>query len=241
MNAVVTTVSEITPMQMLQVAVERGDDLDKLQKLMDLRDRWEASQARKAYVEAVAGFKSEPSKILKSKKVNIPGGAKFSHATLADVCDGVVANLSEYGLSHSFSLAQLESGWVEVTCVLTHKDGHSERTTLRAPPDDSGKKNSIQQIASTVSYLERYTLIAALGLAAKDIDDDGRKGGAGDEQHPLVSDEQIANLQALITEIGVDKPRFLRYIKCETLSEILACNYSETVRILEERRGKVHP
>lgn len=163
-------------MQMLQVAVQRGDDLDKLQKLMDLRDRWEAAEARKAFVSAMSAFKAEPAKILKSKQVNIPGGAKFAHATLADVCDGVVANLSKHGLSHSYTLVQLDNGWVEVSCVITHQAGHSEKTTLRAPPDDSGKKNSIQQIASTVSYLERYTLVAALGLAAKDIDDDGNGG-----------------------------------------------------------------
>lgn len=184
MNAVVSQIPEVaTPMQMLQVAVSQGADLDRIQKLMDLQDRWEASQARKAYVSAMAHFKSEPSKIFKTKEVNIPGGAKFKHATLADVCDGVVSNLSKYGLSHSWETKQLDNGWVEVTCIITHEAGHSERTTLRAPPDDSGKKNTVQQIASTVTYLERYTLMAATGLAAKDMDDDG-KGAGTQKQKP---------------------------------------------------------
>lgn len=222
LNGIVEHVAEITPMQMLQVAVERGDDLEKLQKLMDLRDRWEAAQARKSYVAAVAGFKSEPAKILKSKKVDIPGGAKYSHATLADVCDGVVANLSKYGLSHSYTLSQLENGWVEVTCIITHQDGHSERTTLRAPPDDSGKKNSIQQIASTVHYLERYTLVAALGLAAKDMDDDGNGGGKRPpgEEAPEGYINWRADMTALadnghekLTEAwGKSDPKFRRYV-----------------------------
>jgi len=172
----VTVASDLTPGQMLAIAVQQGADLQKLEKLMDLRDRWEAGEARKAFTAALAAFKAEPVRILKTKKVDIPGGAKFAHATLADVCDGVVMVLSKHGLSHRWELKQLQNGWPEVTCILTHQAGHSERTTLAAPADDSGKKNNIQQIASTVTYLERYTLMAAVGLSAKDMDDDGRGG-----------------------------------------------------------------
>jgi hypothetical protein len=128
----------------------------------------------------MADFKANPPNILKSKKVNIPNGAKFAHATLADVCDGVCASLGEHGLSHKWETTQGD-GLITVACIITHRMGHSERTTLTASPDDSGKKNSIQQIASTVTYLERYTLMAATGLAAKDQDDDGRGAGAATE------------------------------------------------------------
>jgi len=176
MNAVIEQHNEVTvtPMQMLQHAMSQGADLDRLQQLMDLQERWEKNQARKAFVAAMAAFKAEPNEILKTKQVNIPGGAKFAHATLANVCDGVVANLSKHGLSHKWELSQDDKGMISVTCVLTHEDGHSEQVKLSAGADDSGKKNSIQQIASTITYLERYTLMAACGLSAKDQDDDGR-------------------------------------------------------------------
>lgn len=172
-----------TPMQMLAIAVERGDDLEKLRQLMDLKDRWEAGEAKKAYVVAMTGFKSEPIQIFKSKKVDIPAGAKFAHATLADVVDGVCSSLSKHGMSHRWETKQ-DGDLITVTCVLTHIDGHEERTTLFARPDDSGKKNNIQQLASTVTYLERYTLMAATGLAAKDMDDDGRGSGQQKAKEP---------------------------------------------------------
>jgi hypothetical protein len=236
MNAVSITptdnVPAVTPMQMLQVAVERGDDLDKLRQLMDLNDRWEAAQARKAFVAAVAAFKAEPTRILKSKQVNIPGGAKFAHATLADVVDGVVTSLSKHGLSHKWELQQ-EGDRITVTCILTHEAGHSERTTLSGLPDDSGKKNGIQQIASTVTYLQRYTLMAATGLAAKDMDDDGR--GAGTAK-PKISAEQVANLEALLTEVGANKVNFLKWLKVEALEDILASNYDACVKAIEAKR-----
>jgi hypothetical protein len=196
-------VTEVTPMQMLQIAVAQGADLERIQKLMDLQDRWEAGRARKAYVSAMAAFKAEPNKILKTKQVNIPGGAKFAHATLADVCDGVVANLSKYGLSHKWDLAQDDKGLITVTCVLTHEAGHSEKVQLTAGADDSGKKNSIQQLASTVTYLQRYTLMAACGLSAKDMDDDGRGAGKGQkptENPPEGYDAWHADMTALADE-----------------------------------------
>jgi hypothetical protein len=169
----------MSPMDLISVAVQQGADLAKIEKLMDLRDRFEAGEARKAYVAAMAAFKAEPVVILKTKQVNIPGGAKFAHATIADVVDGVVATLSKHGLSHSWEITQ-KDGQITVTCVLTHEAGHSERRSMTAAPDDSGRKNQIQQVASTVTYLERYTLLAACGLAAKDMDDDAR--AAGDKQ-----------------------------------------------------------
>lgn len=212
-------VGEANPMTMLQIAVQRGDDLQKLEKLMDLQQRWEEHAARKAYITAVAGFKAEPIRILKSKQVNIPGGAKFAHATLADVVDGAVPQLSHYGLSHRWETQQ-DGNSIAVTCILTHEQGHSERVTLSAPADDSGKKNTIQQIASTVTYLERYTFMAITGLAAKDMDDDARGAGPAKPAEPDGYDSWKADMLALTDEglarlqdaWGKSNPEFRRYV-----------------------------
>lgn len=206
MNAVVSTPEQpnrgSTPMEILLQAISSGADLERLRTLMDLQERWEANNARKAYVAAMAAFKAQPIEILKSKAVNIPGGAKFNHATLADVVDGAVATMGRYGLSHNWELSQDASG-ITVTCVVTHEAGHSERKSLTAPADDSGKKNAIQQIASTVTYLERYTLMAALGLAAKDMDDDARAAGNQAKNVPAPPEgyqDWEDNLRAVIDE-----------------------------------------
>src|SRR4051812_30359542 len=74
-----------TPMQMLAIATSKGYDVATLEKFMELADRYEKNEARKAYVEAMAAFKAEPTRIFKTKDVSIPGGAHFKHAVLADV------------------------------------------------------------------------------------------------------------------------------------------------------------
>jgi hypothetical protein len=168
-------------MQMLAIMTQRGVSISDMKELVALAKDWEANQARKAYVEAMAEFKATPTNILKTKDVNIPGGAKFKHATLADVVDGVVSNLSKFGLSHRW-ITEHKGEVIEVTCVVTHKLGHSESCMLPAPPDAGPGRNKIQAVGSTVTYLQRYTLMSLLGLAAKDMDDDGK--GAGAKQMP---------------------------------------------------------
>jgi hypothetical protein len=105
---------------------------------------------------------------------------------------------------------------------------------LESAPDESGGKNSIQAIASAVSYLERYTLLAATGLAVKGMDNDGRTN----ETRETLSAEQIANIEALISEVGADKRRFFNYCKVSSLEQILACNYSTVVKMLEAKRAR---
>lgn len=179
-NAVVSA----TPMDLIASAVAAGADIDKLQKLMDLQQRWEANEARKAYVAAIAQFKSNPPEIVKSKRVYFEsqkGVTDFKHATLADVCAAAIKGLADVGISHRWEIDQTADR-ITVHCVLTHVMGHSERTTLSSPSDPSGSKNPIQAIASAVSYLERYSLLAATGLAARDMQEDEGKAACPDTE-----------------------------------------------------------
>src|SRR6185437_5173035 len=82
--------------------------------------------------------------------------------------------LASVGISHHWDVSENDKGAISVTCALTHQLGHKETVTLSAPPDASGKKNAIQQKGSTITYLERYTFLALVGLATVDQDDDGK-------------------------------------------------------------------
>lgn len=167
-------------------AAARGASMDELRTFIELQERLEASQARKAYVAAMAEFKRNPPQIMKDKAVgyhNKDGSfTGYKHSTLGAVCGAVVEALGAHGFSHRWDSEQPDSGLIAVTCAITHAMGHSEVTRMIAPPDNSGKKNAIQQVASTITYLQRYTLLAACGLATHDQPDDDGRGGA-DDQH----------------------------------------------------------
>jgi rubrerythrin len=163
------------------VALAQADnniDVAKLTELFSLQERWEANEAKKAYTVAMAEFKKNPPEIFKDQTVSF-GDTRYNHASLNNVTTLINKALSEHGLTASWSQGQ-DNNAIKVTCKITHILGHSDETSLSAPPDKSGKKNDIQAIGSTVTYLQRYTLLALTGLATRDQDDDG----AGADQSP---------------------------------------------------------
>lgn len=189
--------AEITPTTLLQAALASGN-LELVREFMQLKREYEADEARKAYDQAMAEFKRNAPRISKNKEVSF-GTTRYSHATLDHVTDVLTPALSKVGISHRFEL-KTEGDTVIVTCILSHSMGHSERTSLPGPIDKSGSKNPIQGIGSAVSYLQRYTLLAAVGMAPGSQDDDGRASGPtpqlGDEQF-AVHQEAIENARSM--------------------------------------------
>jgi hypothetical protein len=215
----------LTPMDMLSHAVERGADLDMIEKLMNLQERWEASQARKAFDEAISAAKADIPPIERTGK----GHNDKRYATFAAIAKVVDPIISQHGLSYRFRTTQGDR--ISVTCILSHKSGHFEETTLSGPPDASGSKNAIQAIGSTLTYLQRYSLVQMLGLAAAD-DDDGKAthGGA------TITEDQAADLVALADDVGADRAKFCKYFKVESFSALPASRFQAAVDALNAKR-----
>ncbi len=180
------------PADLIQLALERGTDVAQLERLMDLQLRWEANEARKAFVDALSAFKANPPRILKDKRVNA-GQAKYTHASLANIVHEVTPALARHGLSATWRTEQ-SGDLITVSNTITHKLGHSETVTLSGPPDKSGAKNAIQMVGSTVTYLSRYTLLANLGLATEDMDDADHRKAAPMERPEMAIREDVDRL-----------------------------------------------
>ena len=194
-----TTPQQITPMAMLQIAVSQGADLDKLQKLMDLQERWEANEARKAFSDAFNAFKSESIRIVRNIEVTDGPLKGKRYADLFTVVDTIAPLLSKHGLGHSWKLTKDEPGWIEVTCVIRHSQGHFECVSMGGAPDTGGAKNAIQARASAKTYLERYTLLAATGMAASGQDSDGAGTKSQmDEKEFVAQMDNIQNCRTLV-------------------------------------------
>lgn len=169
----------ITPMDLIHMAVSGGADLDKLEKLLQLKRDWEADEAKKAFVQAMAAFKREPILISKDKE-NKQYSSKYT--SLGNMINTVTPFLSKHGLSADWEIDQ--SKGIKVTCVITHQMGHSKRVPFECAPDTSGAKNPIQQIKSSITYAKAVTFESACGLASTDanMDDDGN---AGQKKQPV--------------------------------------------------------
>ena len=167
----------LTPMEMVGKLIEQGGDVEVMSKMLDLQERWQANEDRRAFNEAIAAVRSELPVVVKDREVDFTHNGKRTHyrfEDLASIQRQIDPVLAAHGLSYRFRTHQ-EGAQVFVTCIVSHKSGYSEETTLGGMPDTGAGKNAIQAIGSTTTYLQRYTLKAALGIASAH-DDDGRGG-----------------------------------------------------------------
>lgn len=164
-----------------RIALDPNADLDKLERMLAMKERLDEQNAKVAFAHALSVARANMPPILKDATVDFTsqkGRTHYKHETLAGIAKAIDPILSENGLSYRFRTNQ-NDGRVLVTCIVSHRDGYSEETSLSASPDQSGNKNNFQAVGSAVTYLQRYTLKAALGLSAE-VDDDAQ--GAGNNQ-----------------------------------------------------------
>jgi len=139
---------------------------------MDLQERWQANQARKLFFEAFTNFQAQCPDLRKTKEVAF-NQTKYSYAPLSDITRQISKVLKANELSYRWEIEDNQTE-IKVTCLVSHIEGHTEKTTMTANPDTSGAKNAIQARGSAIEYLKRYTLIGALGISTADSDIDGR-------------------------------------------------------------------
>lgn len=178
----VITVHRSDPDSMLAIAVEKGMDLNYVEKLMDLRDREIARVAKMEYLAAMTKFQEMAPDMLKNRKVDYTTKGensttvKYNFQDLGNIISLIRKPLSECGLSYRWEQIE-QNGKIIVTCIVSHVGGHVERgMPLDGDADKSGNKQGLHAKASTITYLQRYTLKGILGLASTETDDDGQRG-----------------------------------------------------------------
>lgn len=228
----------LTPMDMVGRAVANGANIEVVEKLMALHERWEANQARKAFDEAMAAAKAEIPVIFKGREVDFTsakGRTHYRYEDLAEIARTVNPILSKYGLSYRFRTTSHANEPVSVTCIVSHRLGYSEENSLSAGRDESGNKNSIQAVGSTLTYLQRLTLKASLGLAASH-DDDGRQHGQTEVDEPI-STEQRDELLGLIEATETDVALFCKYYKIDAVPDLPTSKFASAKKQLEAKKG----
>lgn len=226
---------EATPNAVIMMAMQKGYTPELIKQMMDLQERFEKNEARKAYHDAMSRFKENPPEIEKDRTVSFGAGkTSYKHASLANVTTKINKALSDHGLSAGWHTEQTEKG-ITVTCTITHRQGHSESTSLTAGADTSGSKNAIQAIGSTVSYLERYTILSLTGLATYDMDDDGQNA----ETTEFITEAQVKEINDLLAETSADVSKFLKVAKAESVETISVKMYPMLIKQLKTKKDKM--
>lgn len=228
----------LTPMQMAYQLIQGGAELGSVKEMLAMSRELAREQERRAFDNALSAAKAEIPPILKNRVVDFTsakGRTNYRHEDMGEIARTVDPILARHGLSYRFRTEQETGGAIKVTCIVAHRDGHAEENALTAGRDESGNKNNIQAVGSTITYLQRYTLKAALGLAASN-DDDGRRHdepSAGD----LVNIEQLEELNRLIAVTKTDVDLFCRYYKIEAVADLPAAKYDAAKKQLDAKVG----
>lgn len=219
-----------SPANIMRLALTHGQDLQKIEKMLELQIKWEENEAKKAYFDAVAEFKKDPP-ALKKDKFNKQ--FKSYYVSLGNLLSTIAKPLGAVGLSVSFPTPQQTDKDMTASCKLSHRLGYSETMSMKAPVlagaigkvSGQSSRNAIQDIKTTFTYLRSATCEAVLGLAgteASENDNDGNTLNGGDD---FITKEQVTELTKDIDKSGVNPVVFIKSLQVESLSELISKDF----------------
>lgn len=233
----------ITPIQLSEadqlltmiekVSLTPGVDITTLEKMLELKQKYDKENAKKSFFKAFSTFQQEMPPIVSEKD-----GYGYKYAPLCDITRIALPYLHQNGLSYRFEHAD-ENNKISVTCIVTHVHGHYEKTTssadlLSSPTNSGGKSsmNDLQRMGATVTYLRRYTLTSILGITTADKDSDGRL-----EKQPshLINGAQLGELEEMLKPFSKDRDKFLARCRVEKLKDLPIARFDSAKAMLVKK------
>lgn len=222
-------VSENTAMVSMfeRMASDPNVDVDKLERLMQMRERAIERQAKADFDAAMADLQPELPTI--GERGNAAG--RYTYALWEDINTAIKPVLQKHGFALTFR-TDFKDG-ITVTGVLSHRAGHREETSITLPSDSSGSKNAVQAVASSVSYGKRYTAGALLNLTSHGEDDDAYRAAV-----ETITEEQEIQINDMLEATGSDKAKFLKWLKVDSVSTIPAKSFNSVMATLRAKESK---
>lgn len=224
------------------IAADPNLDISRLERLIEMRDKLARQEAQIAFDAAFALMQPELPVI--DKKGRIEGQSKKTGENLSqpfgrweDISPAITPILAKHGFGIRFRQEKVvdPSGThqTRVTCILSHAMGHREEPYIDLPLDTSGSKNNVQAYGSTISYGKRYSATMALNIVTKGEDDDGRAAGTD-----MVTDEQVQEINLLMTATKANLQGFLAFFKIAALDQLPAKRFDEAIGMLNAKKAK---
>lgn len=218
------------PMVLLQTALEKGIDPERLGKLMDLAERWEAGQAAQTFADAITRFQRECSPVRKLQTAGKAGSMQYKFASYDDVMLVCGPVLARCGIAIDFSTGPCERGLKVICRVRVGK--HFEDKELEVPIPQM-TVNDTQKFGAALSYAKRYVLCAALNIVVTNEDNDAAT------QYATIDDEQREILSKLIHETRTDIGKFCAWLGAQEIGDIRCADFPKGLAQLQKRKKEM--
>ncbi len=225
-----------SPATIIQLAIEKGNvDLDKLERVMVLQERFEANQAKKAYNAEMVEVQNKIPLIAKS--LNNPQ----THSKYASL-DSIIVEAKKIYTAKGFSICFHEgetnkNDHARIWADVVHELGHKETYYYDVPLDGKGIKGNpnmtgIHGKASSVSYARRYLMCLIFNIPTGDESD----GNVGNIE--LISNAEKEYIDSLVNRTKTDMVKFLVYLGIEKLELLPKKDYAKATTALKSKLTK---
>lgn len=220
--------ADVSPMFAMieRAARDPSVDIDKLERLMQMKKDADALAARAAYDAAMADMQPELPTV--GERGNAAG--RYTYALWEDINAAIKPVLMRHGFALTFRTDF--TGGISITGVLSHRAGHREETSITLPADPSGNKNAVQSVASSVSYGKRYTAGALLNLTSHGEDDDAYAAVV-----ERITEAQEIQINDMLEATGSDKAKFLKWLKVDSISAIPVKSFDSVMKTLRAKES----
>lgn len=224
-NEIAPTEQPENPSSLIAYAVQQGADVETLERLVSLQEKVQANNAKAAFTKAMSTLQSQLPVVKKLK--NNPG-THSNYAPLEDIVAQCKDVIKKNKFMFSWDTKTTDKN-IEVTCHVTHVEGHTESSTMVSEmAEGTSANNAPQKTAITITYLKRYTFCNAFGIMVADEDQDARLG----ESKPKLPANPKAKIMSLLKALGADvssAEKIKEEVKALTGEDLVEKNFNEII------------
>ncbi len=227
------------PLVMIQTAIEKGMDIDKLERLFELQRQHSKDMAEIAAGEAIRSFQAACPVVEKRREVHkkpkadgSQGDLLYRFADFDDVMDVAQPIMTRFGISANFS-SRMDGKNLLVTCSI-QVGTWTKDFSFPVPIPEILNANEAQKMGGALKYGMRSALVGALSIRVRGEDNNAQ------DLADTITAEEIAIIEDKISDIvnaklPFDRPSFLKFMVVESVKEIPREKFSKAVGALDAK------
>ena len=227
----VVKIRETSPATMMETLTNKGASLEQIEKFMELQERHEANEAKKAYnADMVLVQQEMPAveKSLKNKQTN------SMYADLSHIIQKTKPIYTKHGFSVTFYEGETNKPeHIRIYADVVHKLGHKESPYYDVPLDGKGLKGNanmtpIHAKASSVAYGKRYLMCMVWNIATGDDNDA--------QEVEIISNKELSIIRDRLAELEYGEDKLQKYLGVEDIEKLPKTMYQKAITALDTQK-----